>query len=77
MDGFDVLILFAVLLSTISFFLSVFNLIENRAAAKSTHRIDYVRAPFPGTKVDDQGFEELSEEDKKKMGFIEDDDYFN
>jgi len=63
------------IIALIGFLLSVFCFIELRALQKSTHSIQYVEAPYPGTKIDEHGFEELSEEVKKT--FSEDEDYFN
>ena len=78
MDGFSFLyaaMLFITTLSIVSFFLSVFNLIENRAISKATHSVQYVDIPYPGTQLDDQGFESISEEVKSKLQYSDDEDF--
>jgi hypothetical protein len=76
MVGFEIAAVFGCFFGVLSFLISLYNLIENRAAAESTHQVQYVDVPFPGTKVDEFGFEELTEEVKDKIKTTDDDPDF-
>lgn len=67
------LVLFMSAMATIGFAIGVYCLIEVKALKQSTHSVQYVEAPYPGTKTDENGFEELDEEVKGKL----DPDFYN
>jgi len=66
-----------ILLSLLALFCSLYAIIEVKAIQKSTHQIQYVGAPYPGTQTDNDGFEIIDEEMKKKFETTEDDGFGN
>ena len=68
--GLTALIISAIIsaiLSVTAFLLAIKVFIELRAMQNSTHQIQYMPAPFPDTKTDASGFEEIDDELKEKF----------
>lgn len=61
------ILMLSLVFSVLALIFSINNYIECKAMQKSTHSIQYVDSPFPGTITDEDGFESITEETKEKV----------